>query len=239
MNATHLLYRAASPPLPAAASHWADSEVCWLCGTHAFDHALPKDDVVKDTFADHDKCAAPASHWLCEACAWSFSEHVPMVGREKLQRLRNYSHFVVGGTWMCLSKAEKARMQELLLDPPDDLWLGILAVSGQKHIIFRAPVSLGANPAVIQFEEKQIAYTPERLRNLLTAVAALLALGFSKTEIERDDYFAARLLNVGADAWAPPRQITQAARGSSLLDLALFLAQRPNEPEEEETDNGD
>lgn len=238
MHATLMLHRAAGSPPVAGSKLWNESEICWLCGAHATARALEKDIVLKDTFMDHDKCAAPLSQWICEACAWSFSEHVQMDGREKLQRLRTYSHFVISddkhphGAWLCFSKAQKAEMKKILLAPPAGEWLGVIANSGQKHIIFRAPVSFGASPSVIQFEEQQIAYAPRELKQVLYVVEYLLALGFSKTEIERDDYLPPRVLKAGLATWQNLRAQVQPQRGSALLALALFLSQKPGAEEE-------
>lgn len=234
MNATLMLYRAAGRPPVAEAKLWDATEMCWLCGAHETARALEKEIVIKDTFMDHDKCKASASEWICEACAWSFSEHVFMEGRERLQRLRTYSHFVVNGVWRCLSKAQKSEMKNILLNPPPGEWIGVIANSGQKHIIFRAPVAVGAMPAIIQFEETQIAYLPRDLQHALYVIEYLLALGFSKTEIERDDYLPPRVMRAGMATWQNLRSQVSPLRGSPLLALALFLAQKPNAAESDE-----
>jgi CRISPR type IV-associated protein Csf1 len=112
---------------------------------------------------DHDKCAAPAATHMCRACAWSFSERIEMAGHDKPQRLRNYSHFVIGGKWHCLGKGQKREMQQILTHPPDSEWLGVIATSSQKHIIFRAPIAVGATACTIQLEEHALTYQPPAL----------------------------------------------------------------------------
>jgi CRISPR type IV-associated protein Csf1 len=224
LNATRLLYHAAgSPPVEGTESAQG---LCWLCGAELSGQGVPRDQVLKDSFMDLDKCASPLSPHLCPPCAWSFSERVVLPGRDKPQRLRNYSHFVVQGRWFCLSKGQKREMQQILLHPPEGEWLAVLSVSGQKHLIFRAPVSVGAHVCAVQFEEQRLTYAPAALDSVLTTIQSLLALGFSKTEIETGQYSAARFLKAGLAAWQNLESQLRAPRGAPLFLLALFLAQK-------------
>ena len=223
MTPTALLYAAAGAP-PVALAEPATG-ACWLCASPLTD-GVPLRSVLKDTFMDRDKARNPAGSHFCLACAWSFSEQVPMAGRDKPQRLRNYSHIVQRGVWHCLSKGQKANMRGLLLDPPPDEWLGVIAESGQKHVIFRAPIAIGRDRCAIQFEEQRVTYAPSALAALLTPVEALLSGGMSKTEIESGHYLTYRIARLGMDAWWPIEQIIKPHRGTALLHLAVFMAQK-------------
>lgn len=223
MTATRMLYAAAGSP-PVAAQDATGP--CWLCGLPLPDAGVPTKDAIKPTFMDHDKARCPASRHLCPGCAWSFSEAVPMAGRDKPQRLRNYSHIVQNGVWQCLSKAQKAEMRAALCQPPAGPWLGVIAVSGQKHIIFRAPVAEGRDNAVIQVEEARVAYAPDDLAALATAVTTLLNLDFSKAEIADGHYLTHRIARAGLAVWREHEERIRPRRGTALLDLAVFLAQK-------------
>lgn len=228
MNATRLLYDAAG--CPSVASIELANGPCWLCGQPLDSQGVPLKVVIKDTFVDYDKARAPHGSHFCPACAWSFSEAVSMEGRDKPQRLRNYSHIVQGGVWHCLSKGQKSEMKALLTHPPDGAWLGVIAESGQKHIIFRAPVAYGREQCAIQFEEQRLSYRPIDLIMLLSPVERLLIAGHSKTEIETGDYIFHRLMKTGMAAWQSCESRIQPHRGSLLMALVIFLAQK------EETD---
>ena len=232
MPATQMLYQAAgSPSVPDLEPA---SGACWLCGSDLGGTGVPRESAIKDTFTDHDKCASPRSTHLCRACVFCFSERVPWPGRDKLQRMRNYSHFVIGGQWLPLSKGDKAQMREILLAPPEDEWLGVVAESGQKHLIFRAPVALGASRCAIQFEEQQLAYAPRDLARELEVIETLYQAGFSKAEIETGDYNQARMLKAGLRVWRAAERQAQPWRGSVLFRLALFLAQKREQNSEGE-----
>lgn len=224
MNATTMLYRAAASPTLDGVE--PTQGLCWLCGADLEGLGVPRTVLIRDTFMDHDKCTVPAATHVCCGCAWSFSEQIHMAGREKLQRLRNYSHFVIDGKWICLSKGQKREMQQILLDPPAHEWLGVIAVSGQKHIIFRAPTAYGRVACAIQVEEQRLTYTPPELRLIVADVEKLIALGFSKTEIDTGQYAQHRILKASVAAWQMADTRVRVHCGRPVFELALFLAQK-------------
>jgi hypothetical protein len=132
------------------------------------------------------------------------------------QRMRNYSHFVVGGEWMPLGKGDKSRMAELLTQGPE---LAVIALSGQKHLIFRA------QPGWWQVEEQSVLPFPDKLRELLGITEALYA-GFSKAEIESGDYKQYRIRKFGLSTWWALESQIKPERGGLPFQLALFLAQK-------------
>lgn len=218
LTATEVLYRAAGePPIPGAEPAKGD---CWLCG-QALTQGIPLAQFIKPTFTDRDKVACPTGTHVCPACAFSFQERSALlalrVGKDKPQRMRNYSHFVVGGTWYPLSKAEKATMRHFLLDERPDL--AVIADSGQKHILFRA------RPGWWQFEETTLFPDAPALREMLSAVDEAYR-GFSKQEIATGRYAQNRILRFGVERWQQLEARFRAWRGSALFRLALFLAQR-------------
>lgn len=86
---------------------------------------------------DHDKLHDGSV--VCHSCLFCFDDRssalTTITGKDKPQRMRNYSHFVVNGRWHPLSKAAKPLMWQLLTQFPE---VAVIAVSGQKHLIFRA-----------------------------------------------------------------------------------------------------
>lgn len=216
-SVTQILYKAAGLRIREE-----NNEQCWLCGGPAFD-SVPRKEFIKPTFTDHDKAACFGSDIVCGACVFCHDERnellASLVGKEKPQRMRNYSHFVCHGEWMPLSKGDKSRMVELLTQEPE---LAVIALSGQKHLIFRA------QPGWWQIEEQSILPFPDKLQKLL-GVVGLLYAGFSKSEIQSGNYKQHRIRNFGLfDWWALESQI-KPERGSLPFQLALFLAQKRKE----------
>jgi hypothetical protein len=224
MTATRILYSAAGSPDYPGDAHG----VCRTCGLDG--EGLPFAKWVKPTFTDHDKLTA--GEIICRACQFCFDDHVAeltrRVGKDKLQRMRNYSHFVVGGEWTPLSKGDKRRMRELLFADPD---VAVIAVSGQKHIIFRA------RPGWWQIEEQSRRPFPRELAAVLDPVETLYA-GFAKAEIETGRYSQARILKFGFPRWRELDAAIKPLRGTPALELALFLAQREEDESEQPGDSG-
>lgn len=174
---------------------------------------------VRDTFTDHDKLQPGAI--ICHACQFAFAESSDelalLVGKDKPQRMRNYSHFVIGNKWLPLSKGNKMSMRNILTS--GDWQIAIVADSGQKHIIFRAI------PHVIQFEEHQIRNWHD-LGVLLEPIETLYSAGFAKGEIEIGQYAHYRILQFGISQWMALENKIKSSRQSALFALALFLAQK-------------
>jgi hypothetical protein len=70
------------------------------------------DDWVKESFTDWDKLLPGDS--ICSDCLFWFDESsetlMQRVGKDRPQKMRNYSHFIVNGDWIPCSKADKARV---------------------------------------------------------------------------------------------------------------------------------
>jgi hypothetical protein len=199
--------------------------VCRFCGGNGT--GLAFDNWVRDTFTDLDKLLPGTV--VCGACLVWFDEQseelARRVGKDKPQRMRNYSHFVVGGHWEPLSKGNKARMAELLCRTPFPE-LAAIADSGQKHIVFRAVRNpQGGQSGWVQFEEQRLWVDPVALRSLITSIERLYVV-FSKSEISGADYSPNRILKFGVTEWRCEEQKLKAWRGQPIFQLAIFLAQR-------------
>ncbi len=228
MTATVTLWQAAGQP----AGEGSDAGVCRVCGEPGV--GLDFEQWVRPTFTDWDKLQA--GNILCHACQFAFVEASPLLtartGKEKLQRMRNYSHLVVNGAWYPLSKGQKDEMRRILFSGVPELV--VIAESGQKHIIFRARVNLpGCTTGYIQFEEQGVYYRPAELEALTGRVTELLNGGFNKEEIETGQYRGDRIMRYGPEVWQGIENRIKPERGGLRLRLAVFLAQK------EETDGID
>lgn len=192
--------------------------VCRACGETGT--GVPFEDWVKDTFTNYGELRP--GEILCQACQFAFDEHSALlaqrVGKDMPQRMRNYSHFVVAGEWIPLSKANKATMHNILLNRSPDL--AVIAISGQKHIIFRA------RPGWWQIEEQAVRPFPDDLREVLALVEELYQGGLSKGEIETGRYAQYRIMRFGFERWRKAEEALRPRRGGIAMQLAVFLAQK-------------
>ena len=188
--------------------------LCCICGQKSF--GLPFQQWVRPTFTDWDKILH--GDIICQRCQFAFEEQsillAEKLGKDKPQRMRNYSHFVVSGQWVPLSKSEKSRMVEILRGEFD---LAVIAVSGQKHILFRAV------PRIVQYEEQRLHDLPTALR-LLGPVTEMYTAGFSKQEIASGRYHPEKL--IAFPKWYELERELRPHRGSLAFEMAIFLAQR-------------
>lgn len=167
--------------------------VCRFCGKES--EGQPFEKWVKDTFTDHDKLKP--GDIICDDCSFWFEEGsfvlAQKVGKDKPQRMRNYSQFIVNSEWTPLSKGDKPRMIEILLGEsfPE---LAAIADSGQKHIVFRATRNpQGSKAGWVQFEEQRLWVIPQELKSLIDTIEAGLLI-FSKSEIESGNYLPHRII---------------------------------------------
>lgn len=138
-----------------------------------------------------------------------------MTGREKLQRFRTYSHFVVDGKWYPLTKAEKAQMWEFLFRKPQ---LAVISDSGQKHLVMKAKLGKW------QLEETIIEPDELTLRGLQKLIARLNAEIFSVDEIRSGEYASHRIWKFGPEKWRKIEQKLKQYRGQKIFELALFFS---------------
>jgi hypothetical protein len=200
---------------------------CCFCAANKTGRSFQ--DWVKPTFTDFDKLLP--GDVICDDCLFWFDESsvelAEKVGKDKPQRMRNYSHFIVDREWIPLSKGQKKEMASLLLIQPFPE-LAAIAESGQKHIVFRARRNSSVEAGWVQFEEQSIWVTPQRLKSIIDTIQSLMIV-FSKSEIELEAYRPYRIMNFGIQQWQDLEQKIKDCRGSSLFKLSLFLSQKLEE----------
>lgn len=212
MSATHHIYQAAGSP----AINGEAKGICRTCGIGGV--GVPFADWVKDSFTNHDLLREGSI--VCRACLFCFEEKSEILkaktGRDKPQKMRTYSHFVVDSQWHALTKADKRRMRELLASNPT---VAVIAESGQKHLLFRARVGWW------QFEEIPTLPDWVRVESLLFIIEELM-VEFSKAEIETGRYPHPRIIKFGIARWRELSALLEPARLSAYFQLAIFLAQK-------------
>lgn len=207
--------------------------VCRFCGALGFGESF--DSWVPDTFMNYD-LLVPGSV-ICHKCAfWFEQKSVPLqqkMNKDKPQKMQNYSHFLLGEEleWVPVSKGNKREMARLLLTSPFPR-MAAIAVSGQKHLAFRARRNPpGESKGWIQFEEQAIWIYPGVLLDHIETIKKLIN-DFSKSEIGSGIYSSNRIMKFGLDRWDEAESKLRKVRGSPVFPVALFLSQK-------DEDNGD
>ena len=187
MTPSDAVYRSAGAP-----AYQGDANgTCRLCGA-ADAIGEPWGVWVKETFTGHDQLWPGAI--VCRACLFCADDRnaalTVRTGREKPQRMRNYSHIVTAsGRWLPLMKNQKRELGAALLDAVDPPIVAVVSLAGQKHLIMRARMGWW------QIEESVMRPEPDRLAALLPPVEALYAAG--ATEIPTSKIGASRDHPVG------------------------------------------
>jgi len=223
MHATHILYQAAKPPaIPAP-----DRGACRICGD-VDTTGTRFDKWVADTFTNHDQLRP--GEIICHICQFAFAQGSELLaaktGKDKPQKMQNYSHIVLHGEWYPLHKGQKAEILALLRQSPE---LVAISTSGQKHVVFRT------RPGWWQVEEQCVSPALSALDVCLSLIGKLYRV-YSKDEIATGHYSPGRTLQYANDYGLPDYLATETAlkqwRGTAYFDLALYLAQKESNDEQ-------
>lgn len=157
---------------------------CYYCGTVCGDE-YRTDDYVKDTFTNRDIVRYPGSEFVCIGCVESMGqgedEMLMIDGTVKVRensrgmQPRMYSWVLTLDKKLAATKAHIAILRETILNPPEPPFAIILADSGQKQLIFRAPVSMSREIFPVMLEDDVIEVSPERLLDRLTLTLPVVA----------------------------------------------------------------
>jgi len=194
-------------------------ETCWLCGGETGGLGLPTKKAIKDTFTDHPYARGQGSASVCAGCAFCLS----------MRELRNYS---ILATVEYILHPSRSKWQDILLAPPEPPFVMCLAVSGQRHLSFKAPVNLDREKFTVLLEDQAVHVIPEKLKSVLEAVEALYVY-FTKEEIATGRYSQHRIKECGLRRWERLDANVVDWRGRPLFELALFVAQKRERQEEE------
>jgi len=164
---------------------------CYYCGGPC-DGSETTRDWVKSTFTNRDIVARPGSEYVCRGCVETFRDHDitlidgeqrgpssshPEARRRKGQRVRQYSWIITRHYRRAATKAHIAHLRQAVLDPPDPPFAIVLADSGQKQLLFRAPVAFDRDIYPLMLEDEVILVDryelPQRIETVKRLIAAL------------------------------------------------------------------
>lgn len=185
---------------------------CWLCGGDTKGIGLPTKKRILDTFTDHSWARGQGSKSLCSGCSFCLS----------IREMRNYS---ILASPAGLRHPSRQDWREILFTPPEPPFVICLAVSGQKHLTFKAPVNYSREIFTVALEEQMIEVRPEQYSKCLKAVEALYVY-FTKEEISAGRYSQNRIRQCGMDHFMKLEEQLTPWRRSRLFELALYVAQR-------------
>jgi hypothetical protein len=150
----------------------AGDQPCFYCGLPA---NVPLQ--LSSSFNEWSSVAFPQSTMICAGCDLALEEKRDMPGRDKPQKVRNYSWLVTPTTATPLQSV--ADIRAACLAKYDTPWALAIAESGQKHLLWRATVnSPEEHWRVVQFELMRISYTCAQLESrLLLAQKIASAIG--------------------------------------------------------------
>ncbi|MFZ2635553.1 MAG: hypothetical protein WAX33_04355 [Rectinemataceae bacterium] len=157
---------------------------CYYCGA-ACDDTHRSTDYVKDTFTNRDIVAFPGSSFVCHGCAESLGagpDSMQMIDgttkvRENARGMqpRMYSWVLTSGVKLAATKAHISLLRQVVLDPPEPPFAIILTDSGQKQLIFRAPIALSQDHYPLLLEDERIEVDIASLRELLVMATKVVA----------------------------------------------------------------
>ena len=217
---------------------------CYLCGNPA---TLPLS--LKDSFTAHSLAKAPQSDRLCDRCAWVIPLRCWYFSPNKQAWVklfaRNWSWLCQGDTLLAPTIGEargqgadclpvvadlptRIQMRGWLLEPPEPPFTIAIAESGQKHILPWAQAGHSRDHYPVQFEMDNLWVDRAQFTDLLSHYEALMALGFSKTEIDSGAWHSDRLMKA-LGRYEVHDQALARVRGSRLMALLSYVAQMPGQ----------
>lgn len=221
MNASTLFANARKIPLTAG------KHSCFYCGASCAEE-FPVKQFVKGSFTGWSGVANPSADFVCGGCVASMDESaivsLPNEVREG-QRIRNYSWLITETNAKAFTKAHIAELRAVALYPPPPPFALIISDSGQKQLIYRAPVCLDARTMTVMLEDEPISYSIPQLQQMLVLCGKLIA-GVGKPALKEN--FTGSIVRYILETWSEEgeRLIEQweRVRQNPVARLALWLS---------------
>ncbi|TCP06601.1 hypothetical protein ONS87_06900 [Caldimonas thermodepolymerans] len=234
------------PPDVKRGERFGPDAECWLCGGDTRGVGWPLKTGLAPTFTDFPRAKCQHSTTVCQECVamsqsegWvqyvrahperGFAEAFPAKEGKKTRYL-NWLYSSHMFTQTMHETPDRRRIRELLLCPPAPPFLLVIAVSGQKQIIFKGQVADSREHFPVQADDERVYVERESFAQMLADFEAMYAMGFSKETIANDrDWNQARILHIGIGAWrqANARMARWRRSRPDWVMLAAHCAQRP------------
>jgi CRISPR type IV-associated protein Csf1 len=175
---------------------------CYYCGADC-GVQNKKSDFVKDTFTNRDIVMFPGSEFVCNGCVESMgrgSDEMEMIDGSIKKRdnecgmqPRLYSWVLCKNKKMAATKAHLSQLLEAVLNPPEPPFAIVLADSGQKQLIFRAPVGIDKEKYSLLLEDEKIFVDTKELKVILPLVNDMMSIFGKKRIFETESTNAYRM----------------------------------------------
>lgn len=141
---------------------------CFFCGAPC-DESYPRDKHISDTFTGWGDVAFSRSRFICSGCVIATDE------ADRSLRPRMYSWIITASSALRYSKGKIPEIRQWCLAPPTPPFALVVAVSGQKHLLYRAPVNHVSGIVTAQVELEQVTYRPSELSARLSLAMEICA----------------------------------------------------------------
>lgn len=213
MHATELIYQAAG--IPHIATLVPHDGICAVCGK-AISEGVPIKRVVSSAFTDWNMLADMTASHVCAACTWCIKE----------PKMRRSQYIATEGELIYFKRDD---IEKHLFTPPATSFVIFITSSYKKHGSFRARVNDSQKLFYIQFEDRQILFSPSKYRDMFGLMEKMYAV-FNKTrEIGKGDYIQKRVMEYGLKEWRRDEAILKQYRGSQVFELLLYALNKPEE----------
>lgn len=145
-----------------------------ICGTK---HSVSE--FVKPTFTNRDIILSPASDYVCSGCVCSLNERATItLGTGEIrenQKTRLYTWVFTASGRTAYTKSHINMLRDIVLNPPSPPFGIVLAVSGQKQLLFRSRVAWDREVYPLLLEDEIVIVNTKILKDLLRFITPLVA----------------------------------------------------------------
>lgn len=208
MTATELIYQAfGSPPVDTE----PNSGRCMVCGKEITE-GVPWKKVVGGSFTNWDEFMSPSSTHVCKECA------VTLMTGDIATQLRR-SSFIV--TEQGVEFFPNSDLAAKIFNPPEPPFIFCVTFSFKKHNAFHSMISFSRDRYHIRQENQLIDIELDKARKLFAAMTRFYYGGFTKQEIQNEEYHPKRIMDFGLFKFEELETILSFERGSPLFELLI------------------
>lgn len=174
----------------------------------------PVADVLSDSFTDFARVRGDT---LCDGCMMTLRAE----NREDQPRL--YSWVLTDLSAKRYTKANLTELSTACLNPPEPPYAIVLAMSGQKHLLFKSSPCFDPVMAAIDLEGERVEYLPADLSNRITLCKRIAVACGKPTLSEYNPASMSIQLSNYWQEWQSLADQWKSVRGEPLSRLATFL----------------
>ena len=149
------------------------------------------DDRVKSTFTDcFDKPGSAGARYVSNVALSAMNEKAKIElcdgSTRENQKIRTYSWYIEEGRNIAFTKSHKLWLRSFLFEKRKTPFSLVITTTGQKHILYKAPVNYSVDNFIVQFDNYQFFVDLADLKGALV-VLDLLSFYLGKKSLENFD----------------------------------------------------